>query len=355
MKVELDDPIYGRRFLQVFLALKNKLRQIPFEINKPQIHQSHSNFKPLSGVLDSVSKISGGNSKKLTSTNITMWDILDIQDQFISNVVECQLESRESRGKKDAKEKYLRETLQKKGCHTIANGCAIPLPSAPHIWITGVKADSARMFKSALYPALLEFFVDQNVSCDGAGVEKSKVKTYQVMVKTGDDLRQDQLVIMMIKLMDRILKRGALDLFLNPYPILAMPDRTGLVEFVPSNPISQILSENNNSILEYFQKVAPSKGTKYDVDPDVIQTYVRSCAGYCVITYLIGVGDRHLDNIMLQKSGHFFHIDFGFIFGRDPKPLPPAFRLTKEVSNIIYNRDTFQKLCLIVLLFNADG
>lgn len=26
-----------------------------------------------------------------------------------------------------------------------------------------------------------------------------------------------------------------------------------------------------------------------------------------------------------------FLLDFGFIFGRDPKPLPPAFRLTKEM------------------------
>lgn len=76
-----------------------------------------------------------------------------------------------------------------------------------------------------------------------------------MQVKTGDDLRQDQLVIMMIKLMDRILKRGTLDLFLKPYPILAMSDRTGLVEFVSdSMPISQVLLENNNSILQYFQQ-----------------------------------------------------------------------------------------------------
>lgn len=54
-------------------------------------------------------------------------------------------------------------------------------------------------------------------------------------------------------------------------------------------------------------------------------------AGYCVITYLLGVGDRHLDNLLLSPDGHLFHVDFGFILGRDPKPFPPPMKLCKEM------------------------
>jgi len=62
-----------------------------------------------------------------------------------------------------------------------------------------------------------------------------------------------------------------------------------------------------------------------------MDTFVKSSAGYCVITYLMGVGDRHLDNVLLTPKGNLFHIDFGYLLGRDPKPLPPPFKLVKEM------------------------
>ena len=59
--------------------------------------------------------------------------------------------------------------------------------------------------------------------------------------------------------------------------------------------------------------------------------YAKTLAVHNVCQYILGVGDRHLDNIMLSRHGHLCHIAFGYIFGRDPKPLPPPMRLIKEM------------------------
>ena len=127
-------------------------------------------------------------------------------------------------------------------------------------------------------------------------------------------------------------------------------------------------------------------------DEEIGDNFVRSCAGYCVISFLLGIGDRwgggagsaclstlcwrlhvrccmrrllafcmslwgncaglssalwmaltievltavcalrrHLENLMLTTSGKLFHIDFEYILGHDPKPFSPPMRLSRQM------------------------
>jgi len=78
----------------------------------------------------------------------------------------------------------------------------------------------------------------------------------------------------------------------------------------------------------------------YEISATVMDTFVKSCAASCVVTYILGIGDRHLDNIMMRSNGQLFHIDFGFIFGQDPKPLPPPFRFTRHMADAMGGEDS---------------
>jgi phosphatidylinositol 3-kinase len=195
----------------------------------------------------------------------------------------------------------------------------LPLPLDPSVKITGVVPEETHVFKSSLCPIKVTF-------------KTTTDRKYPIIFKTGDDLRQDQLVIQIITLMDQLLQKENLDLKLSPYKILATGATAGASQFVPSVTLSNLVSKyKNNPALAYLKANNPDDKQPLGVRQDTLDTYVKSCAGYCVITYILGVGDRHLDNLLLAKDGHFFHADFGFILGRDPKPFAPVMKLSKEM------------------------
>lgn len=125
---------------------------------------------------------------------------------------------------------------------------------------------------------------------------------YVAIFKHGDDLRQDQLILQMITLMDKLLRRENLDLKLTPYRVLATSTKHGFLQFINSVTVAEVLATEGN-IHNFFRKHNPCETGPFGIVPEVMDTYIRSCAGYCVITYLLGVGDRHLDNLLLTTSG----------------------------------------------------
>ena len=223
------------------------------------------------------------------------------------------------------------------------------LPLDPRLRIVSSLPHRATVFKSALTPLGLTFETAEVLP--SAATPSKGPQPYSVIFKSGDDLRQDQLVLQMLMLMDKLLQEQGLDLKLTTYRVLATAPGQGLVERVPeSMPLAQLLAENKNDLRRYLQLEHPSPESPYGIDPEVLETFVKSCAGYCVAMYLLGVGDRHLDNLMLRSNGTLFHIDFGYIFGRDPKPFPPPIRLCKEMVEAMGGADSqlyvkFRLLC----------
>ncbi|CAG2244141.1 PIK3C2 [Mytilus edulis] len=165
-------------------------------------------------------------------------------------------------------------------------------------------------------------------------------------LKVGDDLRQDMLTLQMIRIMDRLWLKQGLDLKMITFSCLATGPKKGMVEIVTeSDTLRKIQvssgvtgSFKDRPIKEWLQKHNPTE-LEYQ---KAVENFTRSCAGYCVATYVLGICDRHNDNIMLKQSGHMFHIDFNKFLGdaqmfgnikRDRVP----FVLTSDMAYVINN------------------
>uniref|UniRef100_A0A673HQ78 phosphatidylinositol-4,5-bisphosphate 3-kinase n=1 Tax=Sinocyclocheilus rhinocerous TaxID=307959 RepID=A0A673HQ78_9TELE len=183
-------------------------------------------------------------------------------------------------------------------------------PLNPNILLAGVHVERCKYMDSKMKPL---WIVYNNKLLGG--------DTVGIIFKNGDDLRQDMLTLQILRLMDLLWKEANLDLRIVPYGCLATGDRSGLIEVVSSaDTIANIQKTSSNmAAAAAFNKDALLNWLKDKNSGDAldkaIEEFTLSCAGYCVATYVLGIGDRHSDNIMVRSTGQLFHIDFGHILG----------------------------------------
>lgn len=152
-------------------------------------------------------------------------------------------------------------------------------------------------------------------------------KLLSVIVKSGSDMRQEQLACQIIAEMRNIWAQAGLDLWTYPYRVLVAASNGGLIETVP-NAVSlhsikrgTYLKQKNSpsfvfSLRDHFIKTFGSPDS--DAFLGAREAFITSLAAYSLITYLLQIKDRHDGNILLDKAGHLIHIDFGFMLSNSP-------------------------------------
>lgn len=214
------------------------------------------------------------------------------------------------------------------------------IPLNPKWEATGLIVEKCRFMSSKMVPLWLVF---RNADEDGPPI--------YVIFKSGDDLRQDLLTLQLLRVMDQMWLSNKLDMRLKPYRVLATGvndngDGVGMIEIVLNSDTTSGIQHKYGGGAMGALKLDPIDNFIREHNKDstsfynAVDNFIRSCAGYCVATYVLGIGDRHNGNIMVTKSGHLFHIDFGHFLGNFKKKFGvnrerAAFVFTPEMAYVI--------------------
>jgi phosphatidylinositol 3-kinase len=160
-----------------------------------------------------------------------------------------------------------------------------------------------------------------------------------------EDIRKDYLAMTFIRICDEILKKDLKeDFHIKTYDIRPTSSNAGFIQIVQdSTTFYELYREHRTNLFNYV------KGN-LNIN-DIRERFIKSCAAYCVITYLLGHGDRHQDNIMITRDGELFHIDYGYILGAKPRHLsillpggtPPEMRIDYEMVDAFGGQENYQR------------
>jgi hypothetical protein len=145
-------------------------------------------------------------------------------------------------------------------------------------------------------------------------------KLIPIIIKSNDDLRQEQIASQIISFMSKLLdeSKEKIPNKLKPYSIVAITSDSGLIEAIPNTVGIDVIKKQelgygslSNFFESYFEmENNPKKFTEAQ------EHFIISMANYSVVCYLLNIKDRHNGNILVTTHGSIVHIDFGFILGK---------------------------------------
>jgi serine/threonine-protein kinase ATR len=114
----------------------------------------------------------------------------------------------------------------------------------------------------------------------------------------------------------------------------------------------KLIQEFYPALGEYFREQFPSPQSFFKAR----SAYIKSTAVWSIVGYIMGLGDRHGENILIDVcSGETFHVDCNLLFNKGetlPTPETVPFRLTHnmvDAMGVLGFNGPFRKSCEIIL------
>lgn len=194
----------------------------------------------------------------------------------------------------------------------------ISLPYEPQLKLISVDLDTITQIKSShTKPVIITFEVKEFSVDDELGEVASEESIYLRLLFKADSIMNDVTVLNLMTLSDIILKESLDTNFsVVVYPLIPLTANSGMIEIVENAETVHEILNKSPSILQYIMEKNNDR-----IVGEVLDHYLYSLVSYTLHSYFIGLGDRHLQNIMITDDGAIFHIDFGFILGTDAYPI----------------------------------
>jgi len=120
------------------------------------------------------------------------------------------------------------------------------------------------------------------------------------------------------------------DICVHTYDVFPLSERCGIVQMIPRTKTLYDIRQSGVSLLNYIMSSNEELNVK-----TLRERIVASTAGACLLAFTMGLGDRHLENILVSSDALLVHVDFGYIFGEDPKRQRTQMRITDEMIDAL--------------------